>query len=47
MASLRQGDVLASLPYNPPQVGRVRLSPYESSKALVLGSGRGGAGRTP
>ena len=32
-ASLRQGDVLVSLPFSPSQVGRVRLSPCEPNKA--------------
>ena len=32
-ASLRQGDVLVSLPFSPSQVGRVRLSPCEPNEA--------------
>ena len=32
MASLRQGSVLVSLPYNPSQVGRVRLFSCELNK---------------
>ena len=43
MASLRQGDVLVSLPYGPSQLGWVRLSPCEPNKGtLTQGSGREG-----
>ena len=43
MASLRQEDVLVSLPYSPSQLGRVRLFPCEPNKGtLTQGSGREG-----
>ena len=45
MTSLRQGDMLVSLPYSPAQVSRARLSPCEPNKG-TLAQGSGGGGQT-
>ena len=41
MTSLRQGDMLVSLPYSPAQVSRARLSPCEPKAPLPKGQAQG------
>ena len=45
MTSLRQGDMLVSLPYRPSLVSRARLSPCEPNKGTLAQRSGGGSQR--